>query len=509
MRLVECVPNFSEGRRPEIIEQILDTIRGVGGVTLLDSAPDASHNRVVVTYIGEPEAVVEAAFRACAKAAELINMEEHRGEHPRIGATDVIPFIPLQGVTMADCVAMARRLAQRIADELGIPTYLYAEAAARPDRRRLPDIRKGEYEGLKTAIAEPDRHPDFGPARLHPTAGATVVGARPPLVAFNANLNTDNVGVARAIAKAVRESGGGLMNVQAKGVLLAERNVAQVTMNLLDHAKTPLHRVLELVKVEAERRGAAVTDTEIVGLLPERALLDSARWYLRLRGFDERQIIERNLAGGAGEDGGLAAFLDAVSAPSPAPGGGAVAALAGANGAALFAMVANLTMSAPKYADRAPHLAPVAERAQAARVALEQQVRADTAAYETVAAAYKMPKETPAEKAARSAAIQAGLVAAAKAPLRTAQLAAACLADAAALFRHGNPNCKTDVGVGVMMLRTAFHGARLNVEINLESLKDEDKLRELRADLAALEERFAAASAEAMSAAAEAGLTLI
>lgn len=511
MRLVECVPNFSEGRRPEVIEQILDAIRSVDGITLLDSAPDASHNRVVVTYIGEPEAVAEAALRACAKAAELINMEEHRGEHPRIGATDVIPFIPLQGVTMADCVTLARRVAERIASELGIPTYLYAEAATRPDRRRLPDIRKGEYEGLKTAIAEPDRRPDFGPARLHPTAGATVVGARPPLVAFNANLNTDNVDVAKAIARAVRESSGGLANVQAKGVMLAERNVAQVTMNLLDHVKTPLHRVLELVKVEAERRGAAVTDTEIVGLLPERALLDSARWYLRLRGFNERQIIERNLAAGASGEGSgdLAAFLADVAAPSPAPGGGAVAALAGASGAALFAMVANLTLSAAKYADRAPQLAPVAQRAQAARIALEQQINADTAAYEAVAAAYKLPKETPAEKAARSAAIQTALVAAARVPLRTAELAAACLSDAAALFRHGNPNCKTDVGVGVMMLRTAFHGARLNVEINLESLKDEEILRELRADLASLSERCSSASAEAMQAAAEAGLTLI
>ncbi|MGE5561533.1 MAG: glutamate formimidoyltransferase [Chloroflexota bacterium] len=508
MRLVECVPNFSEGRRPAVIEQILDALRGVAGITLLDSSPDSSHNRVVVTYIGDPDAVEEAAFRACAKAAELIDMEQHRGEHPRLGATDVIPFIPLEGVTMLECVAMAKRLAARIASELGIPTYLYAEAATRPERRRLPDIRKGEYEGLKTAISEPERIPDFGPARMHPSAGATVVGARPPLVAFNANLNTSDIKVARAIARAVRESSGGLVSVQAKGVMLEDRNVAQVTMNLLDHAKTPLHRVLELVKVEADRRGAAVTDTEIIGLLPEKALLDSARWYLRVRGFNERQIIERNLGGG-GDSHSISAFLDSVAGPSPAPGGGAVAALAGANGAALFTMVANLTLSAPKYADRAPHLTPVAERAHAARTALEKQVAADTAAYETVAAAYKMPRDTAEEKSARSQAIQSGLVGAARVPLRTAQLAAECLADAAALFRHGNPNCKTDVGVGVMMLRTAFHGARLNVEINLESIKDAEQLQSIRADLAAAGERLEAATAAAFAAAAEAGLTLI
>lgn len=508
MRLVECVPNFSEGRRPEVIEQILDAIRGVGGVTLLDNAPDASHNRVVVTYIGDPDAVEEAAFRACAKAAELIDMESHHGEHPRIGATDVIPFIPLEGMTMLECVAMAKRLAARIAEQLAIPTYLYAEAAQKPERRRLPDIRKGEYEGLKLTIAEPDRQPDFGAPHMHPTAGATVVGARPPLVAFNANLSTSNVKVARAIARAVRESSGGLVSVQAKGVMLEDRNVAQVTMNLLNHAKTPMHRVLEMVKSEADRRGAKVTDTEIIGLLPEKALLDSARWYLRVGGFNERQIIERNLAGG-GDSHSISAFLDSVAGPSPAPGGGAVAALAGANGAALFAMVANLTLSAAKYADREQYLAPVAERAHAARVALEKQVDADTAAYDTVAAAYKLPKDTPTEKAARSAAIQSALVGAARVPLKTAELAAACLNDAAVLFRQGNPNCKTDVGVGVMMLRTAFHGARLNVEINLESIKDETQLASIRASLAQAAEGLEAATATALAAAAEVGLKLI
>lgn len=509
MRLVECVPNFSEGRRPEVIEQILDAIRGVAGVTLLDSAPDASHNRVVVTYIGEPDQVEEAAFRACAKAAELIDMEQQHGEHPRIGATDVIPFIPLQGMTMADCVTMAKRLAARIANELTIPTYLYAEAASRPERKRLPDIRKGEYEGLKETIAQPERQPDFGPARMHPTAGATVCGARPPLVAFNANLNTSDIKVARAIAKAVRESTGGLVSVQAKGIMIEATNTAQVTMNLLNHAQTPMHRVLELVRTEAARRGATIVGTEIIGLLPEKALLDSARWYLQVRGFSEKQILERNVTGSAGGGDTLSAFLDDVAGPSPAPGGGAVAALAGASGAALFAMVANLTLSSAKYADRAATLAPVAERARTARTELERQVAADTAAYEAVASAYKLAKDTPDEKAKRSAAIQSGLSLAARVPLRTAALAADLLADAATLFASGNPNCKTDVGVGVMSLRTAFHGARLNVEVNLESLKSEAEVSAIRQELTTAATRLETATAAAMAAAAAVGLTLI
>lgn len=291
-RIVECVPNFSEGRDMEVIQAILNEVRGVSGVALLDYAPDQSHNRVVVTFAGEPSAVEEAAFLAAKKATELIDMERHKGEHPRIGATDVIPFIPIRGVTMADCVEMARRVGKRIAEELGIPVYLYAEAATRPDRKRLPDIRRGEYEGLKAAISQPDRHPDFGEPRMHPTAGATVVGARQPLVAFNVNLNTDDVKVASAIARAVRESSGGLVNVQAKGVLIKEKNLAQVTMNLLDHEKTPMHRVLELVKIEAGRYGVSVVGTEIIGLLPLSALLNAALWYLQVDGFSQDQVLD-------------------------------------------------------------------------------------------------------------------------------------------------------------------------------------------------------------------------
>lgn len=291
-RIVECVPNFSEGRNEQVIEAILGAVKAVPGVALLDHAPDQSHNRLVVTFAGEPAAVEEAAFRATKKAAELIDMEKHHGEHPRIGATDVVPFVPVRGVAMADCVEMARRLGARISEELHIPVYLYAEAATRPERRRLPDIRRGEYEGLKTAISEPGRQPDFGEARMHPTAGATVVGARQPLIAFNANLSTADVRVASAIAKSVRESSGGLVSVQAKGVFIKERNTAQVTMNILDHERTPIHRVLELVRVEARRYGVDVVGTEIIGLLPLSALLNSAIWYLQADGFSPGQVLD-------------------------------------------------------------------------------------------------------------------------------------------------------------------------------------------------------------------------
>ncbi|MCR4397722.1 MAG: glutamate formimidoyltransferase [Firmicutes bacterium] len=300
-RIVECVPNFSEGRNADIINAIVAEIRGVRGVVLLDQAPDESHNRVVVTFAGEPEAVEEAAFSATRKAAELIDMEKHRGEHPRIGATDVVPFVPVAGVTMAECVEMARRFGKRVADELQIPVYLYAEAATRQDRKRLPDIRRGEYEGLKLSISHPDRRPDFGEPRMHPTAGATVVGARQPLIAFNVNLDTADVKVASTVARAVRESSGGLVNVQAKGVFIREKQLAQVTINLLDHEKTPLHRVLELVRLEARRYGADVVETEIVGLIPLAALVNSAAWYLQVGHLSTDQVLELAIrSGGAG-----------------------------------------------------------------------------------------------------------------------------------------------------------------------------------------------------------------
>ncbi len=294
-RIVECVPNFSEGRRGEVIEAISEAIREVPGVKLLDCQSNPSHNRSVLTFVGEPEAVKEAAFRGAKRAAELINMEEHRGEHPRIGAADVIPFIPISGVTMEECVELARELGRRIAEELEIPVYLYEEAATRPERRNLAAIRKGGYEGLREEITRPERHPDFGEPRMHPTAGATVVGARPPLIAFNINLNTSDVRIAKRIAKAIRGSSGGFRDVKALGITIEERELAQVTINMCNYKTAPLYRVFEVVKAEAARYGVDIIGSEIVGLVPVDALIDVVEYYLRLEDFQKDQVLEKRL----------------------------------------------------------------------------------------------------------------------------------------------------------------------------------------------------------------------
>lgn len=294
-KIIECVPNFSEGRRPEVVEAIVDEIRQTPGAILLDYPSDADHNRTVVTFVGGPEAVAEAAFRACKKASELINMEEHRGAHPRMGATDVIPFIPIAGTDMKECAAIAHRVAKRIAEELGIPTYLYEQAAQRPDRVNLADVRRGEYEGLRELISTPERQPDYGPARMHPTAGATAVGARMPLVAYNINLGTSDMSIGKKIAKAVRGSSGGLVFVKAMAVELKERQQVQISMNLVNYIDTPIHRAFELVKLEAERYGVPVVGSEIVGLVPMNALIGVARHYLRLEEFKSNQVLETRI----------------------------------------------------------------------------------------------------------------------------------------------------------------------------------------------------------------------
>ena len=292
-KIVECVPNFSEGRRRPVIEAIAAAIANVDGVRVLDVQSDEDHNRTVVTFVGSPEAVVEGAFQSIATAAQLIDLNHHRGEHPRIGAADVVPLVPVRGVTMEECVALARQLGQRVGEELGIPVYLYEEAATRPERRNLADIRRGEYEGLKEEIlTNPDRAPDFGPARLGP-AGATVIGARQFLIAYNVYLTTDDVEIARRIARAVRHSSGGLRYVKALGLLVNGK--AQVSMNLTDFRRTPVYRVVEMIRREAARYGVSIERSELIGLIPQQALLDAAQWYLQLDGFTPDQVLENRL----------------------------------------------------------------------------------------------------------------------------------------------------------------------------------------------------------------------
>ena len=293
-KIVECVPNFSEGRRREVVAQIAEAIAAVPGAHVLDVQSDADHNRTVVTFAGEPEAVEEAAFRGIEKAAELIDMNLHQGEHPRLGAADVVPFVPIKGVTMEDCVALARRLGGRVGRELGIPVYLYEKAATRPERRNLANVRRGEYAGIKAEIAtRPERVPDFGPRRVG-KAGATAIGARPPLIAFNVYLGTDDVEVAQAIARAVRHSSGGLRYVKALGLLV--KGQAQVSMNLTDYRQTPVHRVVEMIRREAERYGVSVVESELIGLIPNEALVAAAEFYLQMDDFSPHQILENRLA---------------------------------------------------------------------------------------------------------------------------------------------------------------------------------------------------------------------
>ncbi len=466
--LVECVPNFSEGRRPEVIVRIVDSIRAVPGVAVLDRSSDADHNRTVVTFAGPPEAVEAAAFEAIATAAKLIDLNTHRGEHPRIGATDVVPFIPLRGVTMDDCVAIAKRLGERVGRELNIPVYLYESAATRPDRENLANVRKGEYEGLKEAIqTDPDRAPDFGPAALGP-AGATVIGARPFLVAFNVYLNTDKVEIANKIAKAIRHSSGGLRFVKALGLLVEGQ--AQVSMNLTDFRRTPIARVVEMIRSEAARYGVQPTHSELVGLIPEDALVDAAQWYLQLDGFTPDQILERKLAAqaesvAADEDLSLKpdAFVNAVSAGNAAPGGGAVAAAAGALAAALAEMVARLTVGKKRYEDVQDQVAVLAAQAETLRLQLLDAIRGDVAAFEKVMAAYAIPKDDP----GRADAIRQATYGAAEAPLQAARAALEALKLAGQAAAIGNKNAISDALAGVHIGLAAVEIAALNVKINV------------------------------------------
>ncbi len=480
---VECVPNFSEGRDASKVDAIVAAITGVTGVVLLDREMDADHNRSVITFVAPKDAVGEAAFRGVAKAVELIDLNAHKGEHPRIGAADVVPFIPLEGATLDDCVAIARQVGERLWKQLALPVYLYEAAAARPERKNLEHIRKGQYEGLREEVGtNPERWPDFGDARLHPTAGATVVGARKFLIAYNVNLDTSDVGIAKQIAKKIRASSGGMPCVKAMGVELKARGVAQVSMNLTDFETTSVAAAFEAVRQEAAALGAAVTGSEIVGLIPKRALEDTAAAYLKVENFSPQMILENRLASQA-RPSGLNQFVAAVAAATPAPGGGSVAAAAGALAAALGRMVAAMTRTKKAYAQHEKKLTAALALLEKDGAAMEAAVEHDAASYNAVSAAYKLPKDSP----DRTAAVHTALRHATEVPLEVAERAARIAAIIQELEPITSPAMASDLVVARLMATAALEGAVANVEINLDSLTDEKFVQQVRKRVRELE----------------------
>jgi glutamate formiminotransferase/formiminotetrahydrofolate cyclodeaminase len=473
-RIVECVPNFSEGRDRALVEELVAAASGVPGVVLLDSEMDADHHRSVVTFAGEPEAVVEAAFRAIALATQRIDLNGHKGQHPRMGATDVVPFVPIDGITLEECAELARQLGRRVGEELEIPVFLYEAARTRPERENLADVRRGEFEGLRELIGkDPAREPDFGPRVIHATAGAVAIGARRPLVAFNANLDTADVAVAKRIAKAIRFGDGGLRYVKALGFSIRDGRQAQVSMNLVNTDGTPIHRVLALIDDEARRWGTFVTGCEVVGLVPQAALLDAAEHHLRLENFRRDQVLEiRMQHPPAGEGITVGGFLDEVASGTPTPGGGTVSALAGALGAALVSMVAGLTRGKKIYAAAEATMADAQKEAQALRARLVSLMRRDAQAFDQVLVAIRQPQATPAEAEARRKAIESATWTAARVPLETAEACLEVTRWAARMVRQGNVNAASDGLVAAALGRAACEGALGNVEINLQNLPD-------------------------------------
>jgi len=472
--LVECVPNFSEGRDAAKVDAIVEAMK-IPGVYLLDREMDSDHNRCVITLVGEREAIQEAAIRGVGKAAELIDLTKHQGAHPRMGAADVVPFIPIDGVTIEDCVAMARHVGAEIAKRFQIPVYLYEAAAATPERQNLENIRRGQFEGIRADIAtNPARKPDFGEARVHPTAGATVVGARKALIAYNVFLNTPDVDIAKKIAKAVRFSSGGLRFVKGAGFLV--RGLAQVSMNLTDFEQTPVHRVFEFVKREAARYGVIPVSSEIVGLIPKKALEQAAEWFLQVENFDSSLILENRLSavmGGKMAVGGLRAgvepFIEQLAAPTATPGGGSAAAASGAMAAGLASMVASMSRGKKAYLQYESQLSAAIARLGQLREELKSAIDADAESYNLVMKAYKAAKES----SDGDAAISAALKQATGVPLSVAEKVVEVAKIATSLKPISNPNMKSDLTTATALARAALEGALANVEINLDSLKND------------------------------------
>ncbi len=472
--LVECVPNFSEGRDSAKVDAIVEAMK-LPGVYLLDREMDTDHNRCVITLVGERDAIQEAAILGVGKAAELIDLTRHQGAHPRMGAADVVPFIPIEGVTIDDCVAMARHVGAEIARRFQIPVYLYEAAATIPERQNLENIRRGQFEGIRDEIAtNPARRPDFGEPRVHPTAGATVVGARKFLIAYNVFLNTADVEIAKKIAKAVRFSSGGLRFVKGSGFMV--RGMAQVSMNLTDFEQTPIHRVFEFVKREAARYGVIPVSSEIVGLIPKLALEHAAEWFLQVENFDSSLILENRLAaiiGGKMAVGGFRAgiepFIEQLAAPTATPGGGSASAAAGAMAAGLAHMVASMSRGKKAYVQFTEELNQAIARLAALREELKSAIDSDAESYNTVMKAYKAAREA----ADGTRLINAALRLATSVPLGVMEKSAEIAQIVSALVPITNPHMSSDLTTATALANAAVQGALANVEINLGSLKPE------------------------------------
>jgi len=554
-QLIECVPNFSEGVNMDIIQQITREIESVDGVRLLDVDPGKATNRTVVTFVGEPAAVVDAAFLAIRKAAELIDMSVHKGEHPRMGATDVCPLIPISGITMEETVHYAKLLAQRVGEQLEIPVYLYERAAQKEDRINLASIRAGEYEGFADKMKDPNWLPDYGPSVFNVKSGATVIGARDFLVAYNVNLNTTSTRRANSVAFDLRENGrvkeldgkkvldengvevrepGLLKSVKAIGWYIEEYGIAQISMNLTNISVTPLHVAFDTAVERAHARGLRVTGSELVGLVPLQAMLDAGKYFLakqrrscgiaeseiiriavKSMGLDEltpfdpkKKIIEYVLNDSSSKrlvDMDLVAFANETASESAAPGGGSISAYVGALGASLATMVANLSSHKKGWDHRWEFFSDWAVKGQRMKDELLQLVDEDTAAFNRIMDAFSLPKSTDEEKAARSAALQQATLYATQVPLRTMKAAFQAFDLAEAMIMEGNPNSVTDAGVGALCIRTAVYGAYLNVKINAGGLKDKAIAETLLSEASALlqqanrrEEALLAATEERM-----------
>ena len=495
-RLIECVPNFSEGRDPAKVDAIITAMSSVPGVYVLDREMDADHHRSVVTLAGEPDPVAEAAILGAGKATELIDLTKHSGAHPRVGATDVLPFIPIDGVTIEDCVALARRVGNELWKRYRIPVFFYEAAATRPDRVNLENVRKGQFEGLREELKKNhDRQPDVGEPKVHPTAGVTIVGARKFLIAYNVNLNTSDISIANKIAKAIRFSSGGLRYVKSMGVELKARNLAQVSINLTDFEQTPMHRVYEMVKREAERYGAVPVGSEIVGLVPKKAIEMAADFFLQLENFSPAQVFENKLTAAlsgapmeAAKDGKLAnlarPFLDVVAAPSATPGGGSVSAYAGAMAAALGQMVAGLSRKKKSQSVYVDQLSTALDEMRKTAEELTEAIDKDAASYDAVMAAFKL---APGQ---REEAIQKATKGASEVPLQVAERSVALFERLGQLNSIIAASMRSDLEVARLMAEVGARGALANVEINLEGLTDAEYVASLKAKVAALRERL-------------------